>query len=211
MGTANLKQYRGSLEAADGPAHQTSINAVGTMFFVREILPAGEAVRVRLRAVELGERTGDSVELTMRQNDKVVLPNQYDRIELTDEDSDEDITVDCIFGDGDYVRPLPDLINIAIAGAGSKALDTIADVAMTNVAATQIVPANTNRICVIVSAPEANDVNLRIGDADVTATRGQPLAAGDTIAIYSEAALFGIEEAAGTTTISVLEVLKAAP
>lgn len=209
MSTATLKQYVATLETS-GVQQRAKINAVGTMFFVRQILPAGLRVNVRLRAVELAGKSGDSVELNMSQNDKVVLPFAYDRIEILNENAVE-IDIDVIFGDGDYVRPLPDLVNVAVALAGSNALDTIADVAMTDASETQILPINLNRVRAILTAPEDNDVNLRIGDVDITATRGVQLKPGETIAIDSTAAIYGIEESAGTTVVAVLEELREAP
>jgi hypothetical protein len=173
-------------------------------------LPAGNRLNVRLRAVELAGKSGDSVELSMSQNDKVVLPFAYDRIELLNE-SGVALDIDVIFGDGDYVRPLPDVVNVAIALAGSQALDTIADVAMVDTGETQILPVNANRVRAIITALEANDVNLRIGDVDITATRGMQLKPGETIAIDSTAAIYGIEESAGTTSVAVLEELREAP
>lgn len=209
MSTATLKQYVATLQTS-GVQQRAKINAVGTMFFVRQILPAGLRVNVRLRAVELAGKSGDSVELNMSQNDKVVLPFAYDRIEILNENAVE-IDIDVIFGDGDYVRPLPDLVNVAVALAGSNALDTIADVAMTDASETQILPINLNRVRAILTAPEDNDVNLRIGDVDITATRGVQLKPGETIAIDSTAAIYGIEESAGTTVVAVLEELREAP
>ena len=209
MGTATLKQYTATLTTS-GVQQRAKINAVGTMFFVRQILPAGLRVNVRLRAVELAGKSGDSVELNMSQNDKVVLPFAYDRIEILNENAVA-IDIDVIFGDGDYVRPLPDLVNVAVALAGSNALDTIADVAMTDANETEILPANLNRVRAILTAPEDNDVNLRIGDVDITATRGVQLKPGETIAIDSTAAIYGIEESAGTTVVAVLEELRDAP
>ena len=211
MTTATMKQYVATLAASgSGVQQRAKINAVGTMFFVRQILPAGNRVNVRLRGVELGGKSGDSVELSMSQNDKVVLPFAYDRIEINNENAIA-ISIDVIFGDGDYVRPLPDLVNVAIVVAGSNALDTIPDVAMTNANETEILPANLNRKRAILTAPEANDVNLRIGDVDITATRGVQLKPGETIGIDSTAAIYGIEESAGTTTVAVLEELQDAP
>jgi len=211
MTTATMKQYVATLAASgSGVQQRAKINAVGTMFFVRQILPAGNRVNVRLRGVELGGKSGDSVELSMSQNDKVVLPFAYDRIEINNENAIA-ISIDVIFGDGDYVRPLPDLVNVAIALAGSNNLDTIADVAMTAANETEILPINLNRVRAVITAPEANDVNLRIGDIDITATRGVQLKPGETIAIDSTAAIYGIEESAGTTTVAVLEELKDAP
>ena len=209
MATATLKQYVATL-ATSGVQQRAKINAVGTMFFVRQVLPAGLKVNVRLRAVELAGKSGDSVELNMSQNDKVVLPFAYDRIEILNENAVA-IDIDVIFGDGDYVRPLPDLVNVAIALAGSNALDTIADVAMTDANETEILPANLNRVRAIIGAPDTNDVILRIGDVDITATRGQQLKPGETISIESTAAIYGIEESAGTTVVSVLEELRDAP
>jgi len=211
MTTATMKQYVATLAASgSGVQQRAKINAVGTMFFVRQILPAGNRVNVRLRGVELGGKSGDSVELSMSQNDKVVLPFAYDRIEINNENAIA-ISIDVIFGDGDYVRPLPDLVNVAIVVAGSNALDTIPDVAMTDANETEILPANLNRKRAILTAPEANDVNLRIGDVDITATRGVQLKPGETIGIDSTAAIYGIEESAGTTTVAVLEELQDAP
>lgn len=206
MTTSTLKQYVTTLTTS-GVKQRAKINARGTMLFIRQVLPAGNQVNVRLRAVEISGKSGDSVELNMSQNDKVVLPFAYDRIELTN-DSGVALDVDVIYGDGDFVRPLPDLVNVAVVISGSEAIDTIPDVALNEVSETQILPANPNRIRAIIGAPEANDVNLRIGDIDVTATRGIQLKPGETIAIDSQAAIYGIEESAGTTTVCVMEELR---
>lgn len=78
-------------------------------------------------------------------------------------------------------------------------LTTIADVALNNASATLILAAASTTREVIISNPLANAVDLRVGDSAITATRGAILAAGQTMALTTAAAVYVFANAAGKT------------
>jgi hypothetical protein len=78
-------------------------------------------------------------------------------------------------------------------------LTTLADVALNNASATLILAASSTTREVIISNPIANGVDLRVGDSAVTATRGAILAAGQTIALTTAAAVYVFANAASKT------------
>jgi len=206
MTTATMKQYVATLTASgSGVQQRAKINAVGTMFFVRQVLPAGMRVNVRLRGVELGGKSGDSVELSMSQNDKVVLPFAYDRIEVNNENAVA-ISIDVIFGDGDYVRPLPDLVNVSLSIAGANDQASPADEDLSAAGLQEVFPINLSRTMAILTAHVDNADNIRVGGADIGVAAGTPLAPGETVAIATRGSIFAIEEAStGTNLICLRE------
>lgn len=205
--TSALKRYAATLTTAAGVQHQRKIATRGTMLFVREVLPAGNPITVRLRQIGVGSKDGQTIEIPMRQNDKIITPVEYDRIELENE-AGTDLAIDVIFGDGDYVRPLPDLVNVAISEAGANTVHSPADVP-TNDAAEAVLfdpatYAGETIVRVLLTAHIDNDQAVRVGKTgEVAANHGTPLQAGETLSWDCSEAAYGIEEIAGTTKICV--------
>ena len=173
----------------------------GSFFYLRS---ANQALQVELVRVGLGQQEGNNTNLEMQGGDKVTPKTEYDEVVLFN-DSGVSVTFEIVGGDGDYDRPTPDTVNVAVSTPASNSITDAADVACNELTATQIVAANSTRTRVIIGAPEANDVNLRVGSSNVTATRGQQLKPGETIAFDTSAAIYAIEESAGTTTASVVQ------
>jgi hypothetical protein len=202
-----LKRYQATLTTASGVNHQRKIGTRGTMLFVREILPAGNPLTVRLRQVGVGSKDGETIVMPMRQNDKIITPVEFDRIEL-ENDAGVDISADIVFGDGDYVRPLPDLVNVAVSQAGANTVHSPADVA-TNDAAEAVLfdpddYAGETIVRVLLTAHIDNDQAVRVGKTgEVAADHGTPLQAGETLSWDCSEAAYGIEEVAGNTKICV--------
>lgn len=211
--TSGLQRFAATLTTAAGVQHQRKIAARGTMLFVREILPAGNPLTVRLRQVGVGAKDGSTITVPMHQNDKIVTPVEYDRIELENQ-AGVDLAIDLIFGDGDYVRPLPDLVNVAVTEAGANTVHSPADVP-TNDAAEAILfnpatYAGETIVRVVLTAHIDNDQAVRIGKhAEVSASHGTPLQAGESMSWDCTEAAYGIEEVAGTTKICVNVFTKA--
>ena len=77
-----------------------------------------------------------------------------------------------------------------------------------NANAVEVVPADSNRIMAIITAPLANAEIIRIGDADVDVARGTPLSPGETIALETIAGIFVCSEIAGVNTVTITEQLR---
>lgn len=82
-------------------------------------------------------------------------------------------------------------------------LETITDVAMIGVATTQILAANAARRVAYITNLLGNVQTLRVGDLNAAATRGTPLAPGDTITIETTEAIFAYKPVAGNENVAV--------
>lgn len=91
-------------------------------------------------------------------------------------------------GRGQYDRSQGD-VNATIVNP--SILDTVADVAMTATATTQILAANGDRVKALITNLAANTQTLRIGDTNAGATRGVELAPGETIELETTEAIYG--------------------
>ena len=86
-------------------------------------------------------------------------------------------------------------------------LNTVADVSLSGGeegATTQIVEANANRLCVIITNLATNTQTFRIGDADAGASRGIELAPGESIEIETTAAVYGYNPGGSAESVSVM-------
>ena len=160
----------------------------------------------RMIEVETGGRSGREVSVTMANSDKIrSAPGaEFDSIALLNS-SGASATFTLIYGTGDYDRPVPDTVNVSVSVPASDALSTVADITVTTAAV--ISAASTTRQKCIITALASNDQTLRIGDSNVTATRGTPLAPGETIAIESGAAIYAVEQVSGTNAVAITEEL----
>lgn len=162
---------------------------------------------VELQLIDLGSKTGRSTQIRMTGADKVVPSREYDGVVLFNPNV-LPVAYEITGGDGDYDRPIPDLVNVAVSTPASDSVETEPDVTIsgvTNATRDVIIAANANRTRVIITALAANDQTVRIGGADVDADEGIPLAPGESVALATTAQIEGVEEVLGTNKVSVFE------
>ena len=109
------------------------------------------------------------------------------------------VTLTIFLGFGDFDAPLSE-----VAASPGDTLTTVSD-ATAGAGAAQIIAANTARRRVTVTALAGNSQRVRVGDSNVSATRGQQLAPGMGFTFETTAALFLIREAAGTVDVCITE------
>lgn len=102
-------------------------------------------------------------------------------------------------GYGDISDP-PSAVSTQVPNSQSSTADATA-----GAAAAEIVAANANRRRVHIGANGNNTQYVRIGDSNITATRGVQLGPGMAITIEGTQAIYAIREAAGTVDIWILE------
>lgn len=199
-----IAPYRRTI-AANG---RTTITARGTTIFVRattEIL----LVTARSTQVGQGEDGGQGVAYTIRMgaSEKWFTAEEFDSVEIVNTGAVA-TAVEILLGFGDFFRPVPDIVNVAVSIPASRAIPTLVDASafgVGNANLEEVLPINLDRIRAIITALAANDQIIRIGDANVDTNRGTPLAAGETIAIDSTAAISVCEEVAGTNLVAIRE------
>jgi hypothetical protein len=117
--------------------------------------------------------------------------------------STQDVTVAVSDSAGDYAR----LVQVFEVDPGNS-LATAADVAtIGNAANVSIVAANATRRAVHVTALASNTVNLRVGDTNITTSRGLQLQPGMTLTLNTRAELFARAESGSNQGVSILEEL----
>jgi hypothetical protein len=116
----------------------------------------------------------------------------------------QDVTVAISDSAGDYAR----LVQVFEVDPGNT-LGTAADVATIGDAANvSVVAANATRRAVHVTALGSNTVNLRVGDTNITGSRGLQLQPGMTLTLNTRAQVFARAEAGGSNQgVSILEEL----
>lgn len=205
---SGLAKYRVTI----GAGLFKKFDARGDFCYVRKVADANDVenqgeVEVTLQSVETGDKSGGRFKLDLRQDEKWYSATEFDKVELKN-NSAVDIIVTLFLGYGDFAKPVPDIINVAVTTNPQGSLRSAADVDTNAAAAVAVLPAAADRSCAIITALAANDQILRVGDSLVTAARGTPLQAGETIAIRSKGAIYAIEEVAGTCKVAVLEELE---
>lgn len=161
-------------------------------------------IKVSMIEVETGTRDGDDVTVTMSNSDKIrsAPGKEFDEIVVFN-DSAAPVTFTLIYGTGDYDRPVPDTVNVAVSVPASNSVTTIARNEVT--AAEEVAAFNASRTKVIVQADPANDQNIVVGDSNITTTRGIVLQPGETIAFETQGAIYAMEVVAGTNYVNILE------
>lgn len=183
---------------------KVDINARGTTIFLRQ---ATGGIKVRLRSTAVGDRSGESYELNMEAAEEWNHAQEFDSIEITDTSGAAN-TIELYIGYGRYRKPVPDIVSVSTNVPASDAIDTPAAVDPVDAGGgspTQLIAANTSRISVTIQADKDNDQVVRVGDSDTSTSRGLQLSAGEAITINSTAAVYGIEEAAGTNLMNIIE------
>lgn len=90
------------------------------------------------------------------------------------------------------------------SGGASTVITTIADQTGVGTSATSLVAANTGRTSVIIQNIGATN-QARVGDTNITTTRGVRLAPGESVTFETTAQIFGLSEAS-TTDFAVTEL-----
>ena len=198
-----LAPYKRKLNANQ----RATINARGTTVFLRK---AQGELSVTLRSNAVGTKTGASYTLRMEQAEKWFHAEEFDSVILEDESGNAN-EIELYIGYGDFEKPVPDIVNVQVTSAESEAVSTEADetnIDVGNAGKVQLLAQDNNRISAILTALSTNVEEIRIGDTNVTETRGTPLAAGDTIKWTSKAACFAcsiatVDQAVAKTIFSV--------
>lgn len=180
-----LSPYRRILSANQ----RQSIIARGTTVFLRK---ATGVIAVTVRSNAVGSKTGASYTLEMEQAEKWFHAEEFDEVIIEDK-SGASNAIELYLGYGDFEKPVPDIVNVQVTSAESETVSTEIDETNIDVGQAgkvQLLAADPARIFAIITALSTNAEEIRIGDTNVTETRGTPLAAGDTIKWTSKAACF---------------------
>lgn len=199
-----LAPYKRTLEAGK----RTTITARGTTIFVRATTEILE-VRPRSTQVGAGDAGGQGVEYFARMgaSEKWFTAEEFDSVSLLNSGA-APTNIEILLGFGDFFRPVPDIINVAVTSLASASVETTPDVTNSGIGngnKVTILAANPNRISAVLTALSTNTAVARIGGADVDTDEGTPLQAGETILWPSKAAAEACVEAAGNGDIAVLE------
>ena len=152
----------------------------GSFLFVRA---ATGNLTVSLTQVELGQKTGQTTKVVMTQNDKVRPIREFDSVTLRN-DTASAVVYSIVTGDGDYDRPVPDIINVQVTqgpDSGHISLVDIDTAGQGQANKVSILPDDDTRINAYLTALAGNTDTLRIGDTDVDTDQGTPLAPGETV------------------------------
>ena len=200
---SQVRDVEGTLAAGE----RRKIPLRGSFFYLRF---SSAPLLVELQLIELGTKTGKSTMVRMKGGDKITPQREYDSVVLFN-DSAVSVDYETTGGDGDYDRPIPDIVNVQVTSDSSEIVTTEVDetnIDVGNAGAIELVPADPNRIYAIITALSTNAEEIRIGDSNVDTDRGTPLGAGDTIKWSSKAACYAgsiatINQGAAKTIFSV--------
>lgn len=98
----------------------------------------------------------------------------------------------------------PSLFTQEVDLTKATVLDTVADVTLAAAATTQILAANADRRAAFISNLVGNANTMRIGDNNAGATRGIPLAPGETIIVSSTEAIYGYNPGGAGEDVGVM-------
>ncbi len=183
---------------------RASISARGTTVFLRQ--SAGE-LSVTLRSVAVGTKTGAAYTLRMDEAEKWFHAEEFDEVIVKDESGAEN-AIELYIGYGDFAKPVPDIVNVALSIPASRAAVTITDKINIDVGQAgkeQLAAENLLRTRAVITAAAANAEIIRIGDTNVTESRGIPLAAGESLSWESTAAVFACSIATVDQVASITE------
>lgn len=134
--------------------------------------------------------------ITMRQGDKRRVEGGFDGFSV-DNNNASDASSVFIIGDGDYVRT-------SVIGEVGSDLDTTADVTIATATAAQVLAANASRKAAWIES----DVPVRLGDTNVSASRGLRVPAGQPTKIETTAAIHIRNDSGASATVTLAEVLQ---
>ncbi len=183
---------------------RATIVARGTTIFVRQA--TGE-LGVTLRSVAVGTKTGAAYTLRMEQAEKWFHAEEFDEIVVEDKSGAEN-AIEVYIGYGDFQKPVPDIVNVALSIPASRAAVTIVDKINIDVGQAgkeQLAAINLGRTRAVITAAAANAEIIRIGDTNVDDDRGIPLAAGESLSWESTAAVFACSIATADQVAAITE------
>lgn len=188
--------------AADG---RTIINARGTTIFVRT---TSEELKVTARSDQVGGADGVAYTIRMSASEKWFTAEEFDSVEIENQSSVNATDIEVLIGSGDFFRPVPDIVNVAIdvpAARVSTPIDDKVNIDVGQAGKEQLAAVNLNRIALIITALLTNAEEIRIGDTNVDLNSGTPLAAGESLSWQSTAACFACSIATVDQAAALLE------
>lgn len=182
---------------------RTKIEARGTTIFVRRTT---EELLVRARTTQVASGTGVEYQARMAASEKWFTAEEFDSV-IIENTGLAATEVEILLGFGDFFRPVPDIVNVAIDVPASRDIITIADkidIDVGQAGKEQLAAINLTRLRAVVTADAGNAEIIRVGDTNVDTNRGVPLAAGESLSIESTAAIFAcsiatVDQAAAIT------------
>lgn len=170
-----------------------TIVARGSTVFLRAA--TGE-ISVTVRSTAVAGKTGEAYTLRMTAAEKWFAAQEFDSVEIEDQSGAAN-TIELYIGSGDFEKPVPDIVNVALSIPASRTVLTQVD--HTNIdigtAGIQLIAAeNLDRTTLVVTALSTNTDIIRVGDINVDTDRGTPLAAGESMAFDTTAAIYACSE-----------------
>lgn len=173
---------------------ETRIPARGRVIFM-DSTTAG--VLVTARKDDTGRGDGLSVgPITMETGRKFTTQQVFDDVTVRNE-SGASVTITILIGEGDF-----DVSVAEVTIETNNNMATGGD-ATAGAAAVQIVAATATNRRIHIKALASNTQNVRIGDSNITITRGIQLQPGEGITLEHSQNVFAIREVAGTVQLSI--------
>ncbi len=195
-----LAPYKRVLQAGQ----RENIDARGTTIFLR--LATGE-ISVTARSNAVGSKSGASYTLRMTEAERWFHAEEFDSIVIVDESGAAN-TIELYIGYGDFQKPVPDIVNVALTVPASRDVTTIADKINIDIGAAgkeQLAAINLDRTRAVITADAGNAEIIRVGDTNVDTDRGIPLAAGESLSFESTAAIFACSIATNDQIAAITE------
>lgn len=173
---------------------RTKVEARGTTIFVRRTT---EELIVEPRSTQVAGGGGVKYFARMAASEKWFTAQEFDSVTFTNTGAAA-TEIEVLLGFGDFFRPVPDIVNVAIDVPAARVSTPIADKVNIDVGQAgkeQLLPVDLTRITGVITALDTNTDIIRIGNTDVDTDTGTQLAAGQTIAWESTAACFACSEA----------------
>jgi hypothetical protein len=185
---------------------RTKIEARGTTIFVRRTT---EELLVRARTTQVASGDGVEYQARMAASEKWFTAEEFDSVSI--ENTGAAATeVEILLGFGDFFRPVPDIVNVAIDVPASRDITTTVDKVNIDVgqAGLEILAAiNLTRLRAVVTALATNTDPIRVGDTNVDTDRGTPLAPGESISIESTAEISACSESVADQAAAITEFI----
>jgi len=183
---------------------RVKITARGTTVFLRK---ASGELAVTVRSLAIGDADGAQYTLRMEEAEEWLHADTFDQIVLENVSGIPN-TIELYLGFGRFVKPVPDIVNVQVSSSNNNVATTIADkinIDVGNAGKEQLLAQDNNRVSAWITALTANVENIRIGDEDITETRGTPLAPGDTILWSSKDECFACSVATANQSAALTE------
>jgi hypothetical protein len=118
--------------------------------------------------------------------------------------------IEILIGVGDFVRPVPDIVNVAIIAAGQQVTSffDVIDIDVGGAGRIILVAENLDRTQLIITALAANTCPIRIGTVACAINVGIQLSPGETLLWESTAEVYACSETDTDQVVSLLEHVK---